>query len=131
MAQKVKFHSVEEFLNFLPENELQLVNHLRNLIFQCLPHPTEKLLYNVPFYLQKSRICFIWPSSVPWGNVEMDGVQLGFPNGYRMRDELDFLEKGNRKQVYTKTFFSLEEMDDHLIKTYLIEALRIDELGIK
>lgn len=127
--QKIKFNSIEEFMEYLPENELMIVKKLRSIILEILPNPTEKLLYNVPFYLQKTRICFIWPSTVPWGNVKHNGVQLGFPGGYLMRDEINYLERGDRKQVYTKTFMGIENIDEELIRTYVIEALRIDNLS--
>ena len=69
--------------------------------------------YNVPYYYQHSRVCFIWPSSIPWAKVQKNGVLLGFCNGIFMRDEIDYLEKGDRKQVY--------------VKTYIFEALLVDE----
>lgn len=126
--QKVNFRSIEEFLEFLPENEFRVVMHLRSIIFNCLPNPIEKLSYNVPFYYQKSRLCFIWPSSVPWGNVDKDGVLLGFVNGNLMRDEQGYLEKGARKKVYGKAFYSIDEIDTDLVKTYIFEALEVDRL---
>ena len=126
--QKVKFESIEDFLNFLPEHEFNIVQKLRSIILDCLPNPIEKLSYNVHFYLQKSKICFIWPSCIPWGKVKLNGVQLGFSKGYLMRDEINYLEKGNLRQVYIKTFFNLNEIDQDLVKTYVLEALRVDHL---
>lgn len=125
--QKIKFNTVDEFLAYLPENELVIVQKLRHIILSCFPNPIEKISYNVPFYFQNSRVCFVWPSAVPWGKVKMNGVQLGFSKGYLMRDELGYLEKGNRKQVYTKTFLSLQEIDPDLVKTYVLEAIRVDQ----
>ena len=125
--QNLKFHSIDDFLDYIPKHERLIVNYLRTLILKAIPNAKEKLAYNVPYYYRNSRICFIWPSSVPWGKVALDGVQLGFCNGYLMSDELNFLEKGNRKQVYTKTFHKLDEIDNAIITAYLLEALDIDE----
>jgi len=125
--QPLSFVSIEEFLDFLPENELKIVQHLRSIILDCFPNPKEKLSYNVPYYFQQSRVCFIWPSSVPWGKVKRDGVLLGFTKGYLMRDEIGYLEKGDRKQVYTKTFHRIDEIDTELVKTYIFEALEVDQ----
>ena len=108
--QKIKYESINDFLNFLPKNELEIVQYLRKLILKCFPHPIEKLSYNVPYYYQHSRVCFIWPSSIPWGNVQKNGVLLGFCNGNLMRDEINYLEKGNRKQVFVKTFHKIEDI---------------------
>lgn len=127
--QKIKFRVIHEFLDYLPEHELSIVQELRSIVLGLLPNPKEKLLYNEPFFLQRSRICFIWPSSVPLGKVKLNGIQLGFPKGYLMIDEIDFLEEGGRKQVYTKTFFTLDEIETDMVKTYVLEAPKID--GIK
>ncbi len=125
--QNVSFSSVDEFLDFLSNEELKLVQHLRQIILECIPACQEKLAYNVPFYYRHSRICFIWPSSIPWGKVKEEGVMLGFSKGNQLNDELDYLEKGERKQVYTKTFFTIKDIDIDLIKTYLFEAVALDE----
>ena len=98
--QNVNFNSVEDFLDFLPEHELQIVEFLRQLILECIPNCKEKLAYNVPYFYRHSKICFIWPSSITWGNVKTNGVMLGFTNGHLLNDEINYLEKGKRKQVF-------------------------------
>lgn len=124
--QPVNFSSVDDFLGFLPENEKKIVDILRALVFQAIPECTEKLSYNVPYYYRNKRICYIWPSSVPWGNVKLDGVQLGFCYGNLIPDEIGFLEKGKRKQVYVKTFLSPTDIEHDMVKTYLEMALEVD-----
>jgi len=125
--QKVNFNSVEDFLEFLPDNELEIVEVLRQLIIGLIPNCIEKLAYNVPFYYRNSRICYVWPSSVPWGNVRMDGVQLGFCNGSLIDDHFNWLDKGNRKQVYSRTFEDIKQVYIEMIKYYLFEAVEIDK----
>jgi hypothetical protein len=125
--QNVSFKNVDEFLDYIPDNERKIVDFLRELITECIPECKEKLSYNVPYFSKHSRICFIWPASVPWGNVKMNGVLLGFCKGYLLQDEINYLEKGNRKQVYSKTFFEIEEIDADLLSAYLFEAVGVDE----
>ena len=125
--QPIKLKSVDDFLTFIPKDELKIVKALRELIFTCIPSCKEKLAYNVPYYYRYSRICFIWPSSIPWGKTKMNGVKLGFCQGNLLSDEINYLEKENRKQVYTKTFTSIGEIKIDLLKSYLIEAAEIDE----
>ena len=63
--QDVSFKTVEDFLAYLPEDELKIVELLRKIILSCLPDVVEKLSYNVPFYKRHSTICFIWPRQSP------------------------------------------------------------------
>ncbi|TLX73654.1 DUF1801 domain-containing protein [Labilibacter sediminis] len=125
--QNIKFSSVDDFLEYLPEEELEIVEFIRQLIGSCMPYYKEKLAYNVPFYYGKKRILFIWPSSVPWAKVEAGGVMLGFCKGYLIPDDIGYLEKGNRKEIYTKTFFSVKEIDVDLLKAYIYSAIDIDQ----
>jgi hypothetical protein len=126
--QEVSFRNVDEFLDFLPEEELKITELLRKLIFDCLPEVTEKLAYNVPFYKHHKNICFIWPASILWGKTKSyTGVRLGFTSGYLMQDEINFLDKGSRKQMRSKDFTSVSEINVELLKSYIFEAIAIDE----
>jgi hypothetical protein len=125
--QNVSFTTIDEFFDFLPEEELKLVHYLRQLIFDCIPDCKEKLSYNVPYYYGHSSICFIWPSSISWGHVKQEKtVRLGFTKAYLLHDELNYLDKGTRKQVYWKDFENSKEIDKELIKSFLLEAVNID-----
>ncbi len=125
--QDVDFKNVEEFLDYLPANELVIVEYLRKLIFDCIPNCREKLSYNVPYYYRNKNICFIWPSSVQWGNMKERGVRLGFTSGNLLHDEINYLDKGDRKQVYWKDFYKVKDIDVDLLKSYIFEAGKIDE----
>ena len=126
--QNVSFRNVNEFLDFLPEDELKIVELLRKIIFRCIPEITEKLSYNVPFYRKHKNIFFIWPSSVLWGaKKSYSGVRLGFSKGYLMSDEINYLDKGERKQIYYKDFLTVNDVDVELLQSYLFEAILIDE----
>jgi hypothetical protein len=129
--QNVNFKNIDELLEFLPEDELKIVEMLRKIVFSCIPDIEEKFSYNVPYYKRHSNICYIWPSSVPWGNVKLSGVQFGFNRGYLMQDDIDWLEKGKRKQVFWKTFHSIKEIDVGLLKAYIFEAVLVDEADSK
>ena len=124
--QPFSFKTVGEFLASLPDDELRITEALREIIFECIPDIKEKLGYNVPFYTRYSRICFIWPGSVPWGKTIKQGVELGFCKGNLLADP-SYLNIGNRKEVYIKTFYSLKEIDQDIIRQLLYEAAFIDE----
>ncbi len=126
--QNVSFKNIEDFLEFIPEDELKMVELLRKIIGDCIPNITEKLSYNVPYYKLNKNICFIWPSSVMWGKKKTyKGVRFGFTNGYLLSDEISFLDKGDRKQVYWKDFENLNEIDVVLLKSYIFGAVEIDK----
>jgi len=120
----IKFRSIHDFLNYISEDELLIVDTLRNLILEEIPDVKEKLSYNVPFYSRKQRICHIWPASIPWGNTPMDGVQLGFSKGYLIDHPV--IEMGGRKEVGVMTFHKLHDIEEDLIRSLLLEALLID-----
>jgi len=125
--QNVSFKTIDDFLEFLLEDELKIVEYLRDIIYNCIPECSEKLSYNVPYYKRHTNICFIWPGSITWGSGKHKGVKLGFTNGYLLNDEINYLEKGGRKQVYWKTFNSIKEIDANLVKAYIYNAVLIDE----
>jgi hypothetical protein len=124
--QNVSFESLDEFFGFIPEHERAIVEVLRETIFECIPGCREKLSYNVPFYSRYAGICFIWPSSVTWGNVRNKGVRLGFNKGYLLQDEIGYLDRGGRKQVYCRDFDRVSEIDTRLLRSYLFQAAEID-----
>ena len=71
---------------------------------------------------------FIWPATVFWGKRQTyEGVRFGFQQGYLLTDELNYLEKGKRQQVYWKTFKGIEEIDPDVLKAYIFEAAMIDD----
>jgi hypothetical protein len=125
--QAVDFKDVAEFLDYLPEDELEITKELRRIILDCLPNCKEKLSFNVPFYSINKSICFIWPASVLWGNKKSyTGVRLGFSYGALLNDEENYLDQGNRKQVCYRDFTHINQVDEAFLSTYLYEALHID-----
>lgn len=126
--QNVSFKSVEEFLEFISPQEREVVLQLRRIVNDCIPGIEEKLSYNVPFYRKNKNICFVWPGSVWWGKSQShEGVRFGFTKGYLLSDTLNYLSKGNRKQVFWKELTTLKQADVDMIRTLLFEAAAIDE----
>ncbi len=129
--QNVSFNSLEEFYDYLPDDEKKVLEFLRKIIYDCIPEITEKLSYNVPFFKRNSNICFLWPASVTWGGVKQIGVRMGFTKGYLLTDEENYLDKGGRKNVYWKDFESIKEVDVDMIRALLFESLELDQLKKK
>ena len=126
--QDVSFRNIDEFLEYLPEAELKTVNLLRKIIFDCVPNIEEKLSYNVPFYKKNKGMFFIWPASILWGKKKSySGIRFGFQQGYLLRDDLNILNKGNRKQMYYLDYLNLNDIDLDILKTYIFDAVLVDE----
>lgn len=126
--QPFKFNSYDDFLDHLTQTEKQLVHAMDELVATCAPQARRKLSYNVPFYSLNRRLCFIWPASVPWGKVPLQGVQFGFCEGHLLLDEEGFLDRGARKQVFSKTYFDLSAFleDEAMLRHFLFEAVEVD-----
>jgi hypothetical protein len=124
--QKLDFQSVEDFLEYLPPEERQVVQALRSIVHSCLPDGQEKLAYNVPFFYRHARICYIWPAAVAWGGLRQ-GVNFGFCKGVLLSDEIRYLNKDNKKEIATKCFTQVRDIDADLLKAYLYEAVELDE----
>ena len=124
--QNVSFNSVQELLDFLQGEELLMTEKLRDLVFECIPGIKEKLSFNVPFYNKYRSICFIWPGSVSWGKVTNKGVRLGFSSGHLLEDDSNYLGKGNRKMIYWKDFHALKDIDENIVRAFLLDAAALD-----
>ena len=126
--QDIAFPTVGALLDYLPEDQLDITLRLRDLVFECLPGVEERLSFNVPFYRLHRGVCFIWSGAVAWGNKRWDGVEFGFNYGNLLQDAANYLEKGNRKQVFSRRFYAVGEIKEDLLRAYLLEAAEIDEL---
>ena len=125
-TQELEFKTTEEFLEYLSKEDLEIVLFLRKIILECMPDCKEKLAYNVPFYYRHSKICYIWPYSVPWGKVEK-GVAIGFCKGASFLDETFETTKFASKQIFN----SVSEIDIVLLKQQIHEAILIDNQIVK
>ena len=124
--QSVSFRNVGEMLAYLPEDELVMVEHLRELVLETIPGLTEKLSFNVPFFSGNRALCFIWPGSIPWGSKTTAGVEFGFNQANLLIDERNYLHKGKRNQVFSRRFYFPEEIDDQILRELLLQADEID-----
>ena len=125
--QKIKFRDVADFLSYLPAEELQLVQALRNIVLDCLYDTgEEKLSFNVPFYHRYGQLCFIWPASVPWGNLKT-GVALGFIQGRSLSDPEQLLQFQERKQVGRVIFTHPGQLQREQIEALIYEAMALNE----
>ena len=98
---------------------------LRDIIFDLAPNVREKISYRLPFFYRRRWLCFIMPASHT--KTIDQGVKLGLCNGNLLKAHEAYLEKADRKQVYYIHFETLQDMDEGLIKSVLIEAIEVDD----
>jgi hypothetical protein len=125
--QKLKFKSIEEHLAYLPKDERHMVQELLELVLNIVPHATEKISFNVPFYHGPKWFCLIWPATIPWGNIKK-GVSMGFINAHKINDPFGFLEFDKRKytgRVILQSVKDIKEKEEAL-RYYIMEAWEIN-----
>lgn len=120
--QQIKYWNLNDLIDNLPENELKIVNFLREIVLKAMPECAEKLAYNVPFYYMNYRVCYIWPASVPWGGLD-EGVALGFCKGSHLSNVKDADTKGMTKMVFT----DINQINVKEIEQLLFEAMIVDK----
>lgn len=123
-----KIQNIIQLYENIPEDEMIMVEVLRQIIITALPsYCKEKISYNVPYFYGNRGICIIWPASIPRGGIN-EGVLLGFWHGNKLTDEDNYLEKGTNKQIFYKIFKSPEDINEVAILKLLKEAVSLDLL---
>ncbi len=112
----MRFASVHDFLAYLPEEQLEIVEVLRALVMEVHPTARERLAYNVPFYYMPKRFCYIWPAAVPWGGIKT-GVALGFLAPHMLR-----FSSNPSAKLFSLKFERREELDASYVRYLLQEA---------
>ena len=121
------FRSMGEFWAWLPDDEREIVDVLRQIVLENLPSETvERFAWNVPCYYGKRQICIIWPASVPRGGIKT-GVLLGFSKGRLLEDRDRYLTHGTNKVIFYKIYRSVDQIDERAIVKLLREAVRVDD----
>ena len=127
LAGGLRFATVGECLEFLPPDERELTEQLRELLIREAPELKERISFNVPYYKVRKDICFLWPASVLWGKRKTyAGVRLGFSYGNLLPSAAGYLEGGGRKQLYWRDLSAITAHDERMIRILLQEALRVD-----
>lgn len=121
-----KSRNIDQLYDELPEPERTIAFILRQLIFETLEVKKEKLAWGAPFYYGHSPICFIWPASVPWGNLKT-GVALGFWHGKLLKDDLDFFDPDKNRKIIRRTFLQPEDIDVQRVQELLLKAEALDQ----
>jgi len=123
---KIKIKSLLQLYDAIPENQMIIVDVLRQIVKNNLPkYCKEKISFNVPYFHGHKGICIIWPSAIPRGGIK-SGVLLGFWQGNLLEDKHKYLTHGTNKKIFYKIYKTIEEVDQKQIISLLNEAASID-----
>lgn len=128
LSGSIRFASPRELLDFLPADERDLMERLREFIISEAPELKERLSFNVPYYKARRDVCFLWPASVLWGmRKTYDGVRFGFCYGTLLDDPHGYLLRGTRKQVLWRDITEFTSTDERMLRQLLAQAIKVDE----
>ncbi|MFN0173525.1 MAG: DUF1801 domain-containing protein [Saprospiraceae bacterium] len=120
-----KHRDFETFLDALSPSEQAICLRIRDLILQNFPTLKETWAYGAPFYKGRARVCFIYPSSLPYSGVK-EGVNFGFNRGNLLSNEHGLLHLGDRKEVAYIAVLTEKDIREALFLEILHEAVILD-----
>ena len=113
---------MEDVLSFIERYEGQqrmILEYFRNIFVEELGL-TEKIRFKIPFFFNRSWICYLNP-------VKNNGVDLSFLRGNELSNIQGLLEAKDRVQVRSITFYQLENVPRSLVDEIIQEAILLDE----
>jgi hypothetical protein len=123
-----KYKDFDLFLDACSANEQQICLRIRELILQNFPILKETWAYGAPFYKGRSRICFIYPASLPYSGLK-EGVNFGFNRGNLLSNDHGLLILGERKEVAYISVLTEKDVREDLFLEILHEAVILDEVS--
>lgn len=122
-----KYKNFDSFLEALPAAEQAICIRIRELILDNFPELKETWAYGAPFYKGRQRVCFLYPSSLPYSGIK-EGVNFGFNQAHLLSNEQGLLDQGNRKELAYIHILKEKDIDENLYLEILHEAVLIDQL---
>ena len=124
-----KHKDFDSFLEAILPTEQAICVRLRGLVLGNFPELKEKFAYGAPFYHRNSRICFLYPASLPSSGINI-GVSFGFNRGHLISNEHGLLEMGDRKEVGYLKVQQESDIREDIFLEMLHEAVILDaEMG--
>ncbi len=120
-----KHKDFDSFLDALSSSEQAICLRIRDLILQNFPNLRETWAYGAPFYKGRSRVCFLYPASLPYSGVK-EGVNFGFNRGNLLSNEHGLLNLENRKEVAYIAVLTEKDVREELFLEILHEAIILD-----
>lgn len=110
---------VENFIFQFEDQQREILLHFHKLLTSEL-NLTAKLRYKIPFYYNKSWICYLSPD-------KKGKVELAFTRGNELSNSQGILDNKDRKQVYGIVFSHIDDIPEKELNEVLQEAVLLDE----
>lgn len=112
-------NNLDTFLYRLSKNQKNIVNYFNDHFVYDL-HLTFKIRYKIPFFFNRSWICYLNP-------VKPDGIELAFTRGNELSNIQGILDSKGRKQISGIVINSLDRINIQEIREIIQEAILLDE----
>ena len=122
-----KHKNFDSFLDALSLEERAICLRIRDLIMQNFPELKETWSYGAPYFSGRTRICFLYPASLPYSGVKT-GVNFGFVKGYLLSNVQGLIDMGDRKEVGYIPVLTEKDVNEALFLEILHEAVLLDGL---
>jgi hypothetical protein len=118
--------TVQAYIASQADPAREIMTILRSWILDLGSHTQEKISHNVPYFSFYGTLCYF--------SITKDhGVDFTFLKGKRLDDENKILESRGRKEIRSKTFYSIAELEEveESIRQLLNEAAILNEYHFK
>jgi hypothetical protein len=120
-----KFKDFDTFFEALLPDEQAICSKMRALILKNFPEMREKFGYGVPYYHLNTRVCFLYPASLPYSGIEK-GVSFGLTKGHLLSNQQGLISMGTRKEVGYIHLNQLSDIQEDIFLEILHEAVLLD-----
>jgi hypothetical protein len=117
--------NVQGFIASQEDPQKEIMTVLRSWVLDVAPHVQEKITNRIPFFYFFGPLCYLSP--------RRDGLELAFSKGHYLDDDSAFLSSQGRKQVRSRVFHSVAELEEHeeTIRRLLNQAAILNEYNDK
>ena len=103
-----------------------ICSRMRALILEHFPELREKFAYGVPYYHRNTRVCFLYPASLPYSGIA-SGVSFGLTKGHLLSNHQGLIDMGDRKEAGYIRILTARDIQEDLFLEILYEAVMLDE----
>lgn len=121
-----RFKDFDSFFNAIFPDEQAICSRMRGLIQDNFPELREKFAYGVPYYHRNTRVCFLYPASLPYSGIA-SGVSFGLTKGHLLSNHQGLIDMGDRKEVGYIRILTLGDIREDAFLEILYEAVMLDE----